>query len=176
MWRLSLRELLMLVAIVALAVVSLKYASVTWQGIVLSLTLLAFVAAAIAAFVDRGSRQAFALGMAVTMIIYAALVPTATLGSQLPTSHVLNMIRGGVLKRVYVDRQTGEALPNYDPNNVAILPGGNTSPFVRPRQVTMPPSAQFKIIGHSWWALLLGYVGGRFARFVYVRRTGETEK
>jgi len=176
MWRLSLRELLMLVALVALAIVSLKYASLTWQGFVLSLTLLAFVAAAIAAFVDRGSRQAFALGMVVTMTIYAALLPTATLGSQLPTSYVLSMIRSGMLTRTYVDRQTGQPLPDYDPNNMTTPLGVNPRAFVRPRQITMPPSSQFKIIGHSWWSLLLGYVGGRFAQFLYVRRTGETEK
>jgi hypothetical protein len=28
----------------------------------------------------------------------------------------------------------------------------------------------FLPIGHFWFALLLGYLGGHFARFVYLRR------
>jgi len=31
----------------------------------------------------------------------------------------------------------------------------------------------FTATGHCWWALLLGYLGGHFATFVYLRRSRE---
>ncbi|MEX2316891.1 MAG: hypothetical protein WD669_07055 [Pirellulales bacterium] len=34
-----------------------------------------------------------------------------------------------------------------------------------------PPPGPFMALGHLWWALLFGYVGGRLARFVYLWRT-----
>jgi hypothetical protein len=30
--------------------------------------------------------------------------------------------------------------------------------------------------GHCWWALILGYAGGQFGRFVYARRVREGER
>jgi hypothetical protein len=36
-----------------------------------------------------------------------------------------------------------------------------------------PSPGPFMALGHIWSALLLGYIGGRFAQFVYRRRTSE---
>jgi hypothetical protein len=33
--------------------------------------------------------------------------------------------------------------------------------------------ADFASVGHFWWALFLGCLGGHFARFVYLRRVKE---
>jgi hypothetical protein len=40
----------------------------------------------------------------------------------------------------------------------------------------MPRTEIFGPIGHCWWALLLAYLGGWVARFVYLRRVAEAEK
>src|SRR5688500_4232424 len=68
--RISLRQLLVLVATVAVAIVSLCYANAGWEAAVYCLTLVVFFAIVIVAFIDRGSRQAFAIGMAIVMAGY----------------------------------------------------------------------------------------------------------
>ncbi|HEX2475888.1 MAG TPA: hypothetical protein VHK01_14145, partial [Lacipirellulaceae bacterium] len=70
MLRISLRQLLFLVATVAVAIVSLCYANAGWEAAVYCLTLVVFFAMVIVAFIDRGSRQAFAVGMAIVMAGY----------------------------------------------------------------------------------------------------------
>jgi hypothetical protein len=40
-------------------------------------------------------------------------------------------------------------------------------------QQLFPLSSDFTLLGHYWWALLLGYCAGYLARFIYIRRTNE---
>jgi hypothetical protein len=44
---------------------------------------------------------------------------------------------------------------------------------VRVYRATVPQLWYVLPIGHYWFALLFGYLGGHFARFVYVRRMKE---
>jgi len=180
-FRLSLRGMLVLVAAVALAIVSLTYASDWWQIGVVTLVLLTFAAAAIVALVDRGGRQAFALGMVVIMTIYAGLIAYASLQTarefnpefrgqgSLPTSRLLASVYERFVDRTYVDVRTGKRLMNFDPTN--------SPPIIRiqARRVETPPERQFMQIGHAWFALLLACLGGQFARSVYCRRAGTRE-
>jgi hypothetical protein len=193
MWRLSLRELLVLVALVALAIVSLKYASGAWQIGLTSIVLIVFIGAAIVAFVDRKSSQAFAIGMVLTMAIYAALIAWGRLSSndtnrefsisgRLPTTRMLRLLHQGFARRYWVDPQTGGEVPGPDSNQRApSVQRRRTSPAQTPatiaaRRAEMPSADSFFRVGHCWWSLLLGYVGGRFARFVYLRRDNQAEK
>src|SRR6185436_5069376 len=90
MFRISLRQLLILVTAVALAIVSLKYATPTWRIIIGLTTLLTFVAVGVVGIFDRGPRQAFAVAMALVMLFYGLLlVPGLGLQQQLPTSQLL---------------------------------------------------------------------------------------
>lgn len=174
MFRLSLRELLMLVAIVAFATASLKYASELWLALVTGVTTFAFCAALIVAAVDRGLRQAFALGFALTMVAYGATLMTGdrTVGfggnmhskniefdpweGRLPMTRLLRYIHIAVNENVQIQQ---------------------TQPFVGPVTSIMerPPREIFMPIGHCWWALLLAYVGGRFAASIYGRRIREQQ-
>lgn len=174
MFRLSLRELLMLVALVASATASLKYASQLWLALVAGVTTVAFCAALIVAAVDRGQRQAFAMGFALTMIAYGATLMTGdrTVGfggnmhskniefdpweGRLPTTRLL--------RYVHIAVNENRQVPMSQPF------GGATT-----RLVEIPPREVFMPIGHCWWALLLAYVGGRFAATVYMRRTREQQ-
>ncbi len=187
MLRLSLRELLVLVAFVALAIVSLKYASDVWLAIVLAVTMLAFFVALIVAAVDRGPRQAFAIGFALTMAGYWLIVMTGTktvanVGSmniefdhmqgRLPTTRLLRYMHAAVEHGGYYDYSTGKEVPNYDPAERANTGGGfGGATSIGYREV--PGREVFMPVGHCWWGLLLGYLGGLFAGFVYRRRMTE---
>jgi hypothetical protein len=137
MFRISLRELLVFVALFALAVASLKYANDAWLAIVAGVTMLAFSIAIITAAVDRGSRQAHAIGFALTFLAYCAAVLTGMttasgLGNEtaikniefdqwdgrLPTTRLLRYIHWAMNATGYYDAATDKLIPDFDPNDV----------------------------------------------------------
>jgi len=196
MFRLSLREMLVLVAMVALAIGSLKYANDTWLALVAGVTMITFFVVLIMAVVDRGLQQAFAIGFALTMIAYGLILMTGQTtsgssgnvrsrniefdqyGGRLPTTRLLGYVHAAVQTSGYFDNVTGKALPNYDPAKNPTRGGGGGGggfgPVVSYREI--PPREKFMPIGHCWWAMILGYAGGHFARFVYGRRLPEEQK
>jgi hypothetical protein len=177
LFRLSLRELLLLIAMVALAIASMKYASPAWRTCVYTITMAIFMWAAVISVIDRGPRQAFAIGMVLLMVIYGVLLinaPRRSAGNnieldlergRLPTSIAVKHLFPPTETLEWVNRRNGQVLPNYDPTNPP--PGIQT--FTRTRRT--PDPATLMAIAHCWWALLLGYIGGRFARVVYLRRS-----
>jgi hypothetical protein len=140
MFRISLRQLFILVAVVALAIVSLKYASTFWEATIYGVALAVFFIAAIVALVDRGPRQAFAIGLTVILLGYAILYhnekPATALHLGMPTN--------ALLMYAYMH------YPNLFPSTEHVFQ-----------------------IAHCWWALVLGYLGGHIARFIYVRRMND---
>jgi hypothetical protein len=175
LFRVSLRELLLLIAMVALAIASMKYASPAWRTCVYTITMAIFMWAAVIAVIDRGPRQAFAIGMVLLMVIYGVLVTNGTVRSEnvemdlqygrLPTSRVVKYIFPPTETVEWLDNRTGQILPNYDPAN----PPPGIGAFPQTRRKPDPPILM--AVAHCWWALLLGYIGGRFARVVYLRRS-----
>jgi hypothetical protein len=173
--RISLRELLIGVALVALALVSLRNANyyTVWPAVATGVTMVALFVALIVAVVDRGPRQAFAMGFALTAVAYGLMLLSVRTSNfdqfegWLPTTRLLAYVHRAVDRGGYYDHQTGQLVPDYDPSK--LLVGATVTASYRedpPREVFMP-------IGHCWWALILGYAGGWFARFVYSRRTQE---
>ena len=82
-----------------------------------------------------------------------------------------------VVKERYVDESTGEYVPDYEPpedhgTGVGIYRGRqmirSSTPGVR--LTRLPESRTFMLIGHLLWGMILGFVGGGFARFVYAKR------
>ena len=162
MWRLSLREMLVLVTLVALAIVSLTYASNFFRGAIGLMALLVYVGSIVAAFMDHGRRQAFAIGMALVMTIYGLLLVHAGYGQDqnyelvpyagyLPTSTLLYGLFDGIVVRTST-----------------VGSDGGTA------YVDTPDGHTFLVVGHCWWALVFGYIGGRFAQFLYTRRMRES--
>jgi hypothetical protein len=188
--------MLMLVALVALVIASLKYADDVWLAIVAAVAMLALIAALIIAVVDRGPRQAFATGVALTMIAYGLILITGqrTSGNsgnvysrniefdqwagRLPTTRLLRYVHTAVQRSEWIDSNTLKVIPNYDPNNPVIpkMGGGGFFPGGGAQHREIPPREIFMPIGHCWWALILGYCGGQFGRFVYARRMREGER
>jgi hypothetical protein len=216
MFRVSLREMFLLVAATALAIVSLLTASFLWQSIIGLAAMLAAMIAMIVTFVDCGPRRAFAIGFAVAMLGYLFVVLNAReimpanrfgsdnrnvefgvyeYGARLPTSVALQYIYAGISRTKYFDAKTGERIPESESAKLSLvgewfggvggggLGGGgfggmqmNVPAGQRPAfYETRPRAENFMVLGHFWWALLFGYVGGHFARFVYLRRDRETK-
>jgi len=182
--------MLVLVALVALAIVSLVYASPFLQAAVSLIAMLAGLAAVIRGFIDRGLRQAFAIGFAVAMLGYLFVVLNGQKSVQglsknvemdmdegrLPTSLVLRYIYTGINTSGNYDFVTGELIPDSEMGN--IKPTGpygamQTATGHAVRWEERPPSTNFMPTGHLWWSLLFGYIGGHFGRFVYIRRIRE---
>jgi hypothetical protein len=170
--RISLRSALVSVAVVALAIVSLRYASARWEAIILSFTAIVFFAMVIVALVGRGARQAFAIGMAVVMAGYLAvklLEPRPTSRHVgLPTTYLLVRLQSLSGDIRYFDSRTGREVEGYNPAAGVAARTGLGVPTVYAS--TVPLLENFLRVGHCWWALLLGYVGGVFGRQVYSQR------
>jgi len=196
MFRLSLRELLSFVALVALGITSLRYASDAWLALVAGVTMIALFVALIVAVVDRGPRQAFAIGFALTAIAYGAVLMTGqttrgnsgnvtsinvefnTWEGRLPTTRLLRYVHTAVEHGGYYDFKTGVEVPDYDPakDPRPRMGGGGfggAGGFSTISYREVPPSGVFMPIGHCWWVLLLAYAGGLLARYVYWRRVRE---
>lgn len=191
MFRISLRELLVGVACVALAIVTLTYASDAWVAFVAGLAMLAFFTAIVVAAVDRGRRQAFAIGFALVMLVYGLIVlntpptnppfegPSRTMEfdhweGRLPTTRLLRYVHQAVDRSQWINSRTGKEIPDFDPANPSVPIWGGANSFGAPAVasfVESPPRHHFMPIGHLWWGLLLGFIGGRFAQLVYARRT-----
>jgi len=185
MFRISLRSLLVIVAFLALAITSLEYASDTWVVIASAVTMFVCFAMLIVAFVDRGARQAFAIGFSIVAICYwAVLVAGAQrAGSnsieldysfgRLPTTAILRKLYAAVRKTFWIDQKTGAVVPGYTPNTQA--QGGVSAAIPTAYMANRPKREDFMQIGHCWWTLILGYVGGQFASWIYRRRANSTE-
>lgn len=190
MFRISLRELLILIAIAAVCLVSLKHASHTWLSLVVSMSILMVFAAVIVAVAECGPRQKFALTFAILSAGYYFVVVT-TPGAEasgmtpgvsrepdggavlLPTSHLLHFVWSRTQVMEWVDPFTGKTLGKVAPGQPP--PPVSAGPGFAPNLISHPPYEKFMRIGHFWWALLFGYLGGRFARSVYIRRAHERE-
>jgi hypothetical protein len=192
MFRMSLRELMAFFLIVAIALTTLKFASAVWQVLMITLAMFVLFAAVIVALVDRGERQAFAIGFAVVLICYGVLISFAGAnftnsnganvefdpwGGRLPTTWMLRYIHRAIGSDYWVD-STGKVIPNYDPSTagpttVAVVGGFGT---LSANFVEDPPRENYMPIGHLWCALLLGYAGGWFAKWVYVRREADKSR
>src|SRR4051794_18844146 len=132
MFRISLREIFVLVAATALAIVSLIYASAMWHTIIGVAVVLSAVIALIMGLVDRGPRRAFPIGFSVASLGYLLVIinaPTFTRGpfsppantninselsaydGSLPTSMLLGYLYAGIKRTRYFDMKTGEQIP-----------------------------------------------------------------
>lgn len=128
--RISLREMFVLVAAVALAIVSLVYASSLLQAAVSLIALLVGLAAVILGIIDRGPRRAFAIGFSVAMIGYLVVVLNCqrmaaqqnnpyqfvleTDRPHLPTRLLLDYFYEGINRSGNYDQITDELIPESE--------------------------------------------------------------
>jgi len=203
--RISLREFLILVTAVVVGCASLKFANDYWLIIVSLTTFFAFIAAAIVALIDRGSRQSIAMGFILAGVVYGGLLSSqASDGDQnravvrnpefdpydgkLPTTRIMRPLFEAVSVDWYLDRATGKRINEYQlPPGATIdryadwggMGGGGGGMRAQAPKTGFgyagqtPDREHFMPIAHCLWALLFGYAGGHFARWVYFRRLRE---
>ena len=201
-WRFSLRELLMLLGFVAVGCAALKYAGEVWVTALSAIVLLLFMLSTVVAVIDRGHRQALAIGFALCVAVYGVLFWSSTRADQgnreldphegrLPTTKLLKPLFTALVSGVYIDSSTGKIIPNYNSANTVYSLrgglslggggggfGGGVAPAGFPMGVyylETPPREKFMAIGHLLWALLLGYTGARLAGWIYARRQQERD-
>jgi hypothetical protein len=73
-FKFTIRELVGLTAFVAVGFAALRYANEYWLVAIATAFWVALIAAAIVAVVERGGRQAFALGMVIAAVIYRVVL------------------------------------------------------------------------------------------------------
>lgn len=174
--RITTRELLTLVAFVALAIGSLRIggalATVT-VGTVISFSM----AMGIVALVSRNHRQAFAIGFIVPVLAYATIHLASGRDELNPhdnfalaTTQAFRPVYEAFVSSTWVEAGTGKELPDYDPTaNPVRHAGGGMLPPGMPSVTTIetPKRTTFMVVAHSLLASLIGYAGAKFA--VYVR-------
>jgi hypothetical protein len=179
--RISLREMLALVAFVALAIASLKNATDVWLAFVAAATMLTAFAALIVAVIDRGPRQAFAIGFSLVFAGYWAMLVYGVQADaelnfssgRMPTTLLLRRAYASMREACWFDPNTrqiisdSEALAQRKALGITRMQQGFAS---GPYLSNVPKESFFMPIGQCWCAILLGYAGGRFARYVHIRR------
>ncbi|HEX6962796.1 MAG TPA: hypothetical protein VF175_13075 [Lacipirellula sp.] len=186
--RVSLREFLVVFSAFAVGFTALAFANSWWLAAVSGVTLLAVIAAAVISLVDRGKRQASAIGFAVSAVCYLPLFlqgrEADPFTGRLPTTQMLQPIFLAVREQSYVNSRTREIVKETEiPRGAPVEGKGGFPTYGRRafsggyflRADSIPALEHFMPVGHCLWALLLGYVGAKFAGWVYVRRLREQE-
>lgn len=173
----SLRELLTIVAFVAIGTASLKVAGLL-SSIFVGLALLLCMAMAVTAVVDRGPRQAFAIGFVLCALVYGTLVVASRSSEfqpqsgKLPTSQLLAPLYEMVVNRTWIDGMSGRELPNYQPDGRDGVVAANQLGIRLSTE--LPEREMFMTIGHILWGLIFSYAGGKFGQFTFARRVRES--
>jgi hypothetical protein len=177
-FQISLRQMFALVALAAVASLSLKLANDLWLTLVMTFAMMAVFAAIVIAAFDRGHRQAFAVAFALIAFGYHYIVITSSsatgqipreyegVSARLPSSQLLYLVWSKFQKTLWFDPMTNESFGSYDPNSPPPAnPPGQMSMQLR----SFPSEVHYMQIGHLWFALLLGLVGGFIAQVFYLR-------
>ncbi len=175
LFQFSLRELLVLTVFAALGLAALKFTGVA-GGVLQAVSALVLMGLLIVACVDRGRRQAFAIGFVVPVVVYTIML---SLGgskeqnfrwSRMFTTKLTGVAFESMVIRTFLNSDTGEILPeenfrNYTPGGFGIGSSVNVHESI--------DRGEFLLSGHILWGMLFGYLGGKFAVFVYVRRQSD---
>jgi hypothetical protein len=172
--RYTLRQLLGLVVLVALALPALVYPSLWWAAAWLSGCLLMLSVSLLGMINRNADRRAFWIGFALFGWAYLTMLYAPVLdrhvGHRLITTKVL------AYRQLHLPRAAGEAQCfQTSPVEIALQPTAWISYTVSTETGTFPiPVSQwdfFQQVGHSLFALLLACFGGFVSRWFYSTRS-----
>lgn len=149
--RFSVSHLLLLVAMIALACASLKFANQMWWMVLLNTALVLFPATAILGFVRR--RTVFPIGVVFFVTVYSLLAFDGK-GRELARSG--DLVTTKVIQAAYRSIATNGGRPG------TIIAQDGSARFAEAE----PSEHYFMRIGHFWFALLFGWIGGLFAVWI----------
>jgi hypothetical protein len=180
--RISIRELLTVIAVLALAMASLRIGGVLAQ-VMLIIAGISVIAFGITAIVARDRRQTFAIGFLIPFALYAAIHFVSERNeldpydpSALITTRSFRPLHDAFRTQTWTEPQTGEALSEFDldPSIVPEVGPGYiyTSQSGSAGSLTEHPRRKtFMMVAHCLLASIAGYIGGRFA--IIVRDTDQ---
>jgi hypothetical protein len=178
-------------------IVGVGLAGLSIGGWIASITILflmmSVTALTIAAFVGHGELRCFAIGFVISWIAY--VVPHALVGSseldphgKLATTQLWLPVYERLVRREFVDIQTGKVIPNYDPANPPKRSqglggmggmGGMGMGGMGGSPVSMKESldrAEFMMLAHALFAAAFAYAGGKFAVWIDSRSAGSANR
>jgi hypothetical protein len=113
---------MIVVAVAAVGLAALKFASTTMRPIFQGLTGVFLFAFLVKAVMERGARQAFAIGFVLCAVGYVAVVyldnsstsetGTTVTAGKFGTGRVLDVLYAAVVSNIWLDDQTGKAAPS----------------------------------------------------------------
>jgi len=173
--RFTFRGLLVFTAFIALTLASMRFggwlANVTLSCIALWLSGLLIIA-----LVDRARRRAYAIGFLVPVIVYGGIHGSTNRDQlsthdtfTLPTTRAFQRYYRSVAVTKWIDRE-GNETADFDPSSPwepKPSEGDWKSEAVSMTIRDKPDGPTFMLLGHSLLAITLGFLGSRFALYVY---------
>jgi hypothetical protein len=190
----SLREFFLVIAVMAVAFAALTKGGLI-AGIFELLVITITMAAAILSIIGVGSARRFAIGFITCMSIYFALLVVTSISGlvplygQLPTQRSIAFLYANLgAQRYYFNnssRRYDLASPpaDYIEGNVtskvfseaeaarSVSSNTNIMPLYGSVLISTREWMPFVITAHYVWALMLAYIGGKFATTVFARQT-----
>jgi len=186
MLRFSIRQLLIVTALLAVAFVALLNASPWWAAAMSSGVLLTLSAAIVLAIYREGQGRAFWIGFSVLGWVYLALLAASPMQGNyldypLGRNHLINE---QIMVPIYNLAAYGYVIPPYpdpfavpanaDPFAVPSAPSPYSTPprrIIAPLWRQPPPESQdFFNVGHALWSIGLATCGGWFAVWAFATR------
>jgi hypothetical protein len=177
------RELMLGILIIGLGCAGLLAGGVM-AAVFLGGAMIVAMGFAIVALVGRDELRAAAIGFLVPVVGYAASI--YAVGSSemdpygnLPTTKLIQPAFHAIVRVEWINVMTGEPMPDYDPTKASSDPGsiGGLPTFAGATvgAKETPERTTFMSVAHTFLAMVFGYVGMKFAGYVY-RRQGRPDK
>lgn len=170
----TIRELLLMVSYAGVALTALRLGGV-FASVVVLLFSIVTLGVAIIAFVGREQGKVFAIGYLVASVLYGGVHFASgsnelePYSGRLATTRIIRPLFEAMAVGTWVDSETGEEIPNYDPSaDPARYGGGGMSSGAS--MVTYKEAVDrstFMTVAHMLFAALFGWLGGKFALYVH---------
>ncbi|TWT73808.1 hypothetical protein Pla123a_37020 [Posidoniimonas polymericola] len=192
----SLKEFLAIAGVVSVGTASLLYASSLVSGLWLAVVGALLMGAAIHSALLAGARRASAVGFLVAALVYTSALLTQSYdrngypvnrefepwAGRFPTTIAMQRpYQGATFSRSYYTDENGNRYSQV-PAGATVDDGFGGGGFafgaappapgaLKVKQVSAPPMQQFMEVAHCLWTLLFGYVGGKYAVWLYTAAT-----
>ena len=169
-FQISVRKLMLVVFVAGLGLAGLSTGG--WMAsAMLFIVIIVTTALAIVAFVGHGPFRAFAIGFLIPWLTYVgshAYVGSSELDpyGKLPTTKLIRPVYELLVRREYINVNTGQPVPNYDPTQKRGLGGGGFGGGPPINVKESPDRATFMMLAHALFATAFAYAGGKFAVWV----------
>lgn len=167
--QLTIRELMAIVLFAAIGLAGLSAGGWFASVIIVAATIIT-TGFAIVAFVGRGQFKSLAVGFLIPVVTYSALVVSMgeseldPYGGMLPTTKLIKPCFELLVKREYVNLETNQPVPDYDPDANSGLGRDIDGSPVGTRET--PDRPTFMSLAHVLLAMIFGYAGAKFAIWV----------